>query len=86
MNYLFRQALSCRSVPDCPSYCLKDASGSGLCLAQNLSSTALQLKRNVFQDAHLNGGQRCLQVGRAHVTLRQPLDQRLRDLTLLLVR
>lgn len=37
----------------------------------------LQLQTDVLQDAELQGGQRCLQVGPADILLRQPLEQRL---------
>lgn len=39
---------------------------------------AAMLQADVLQDAELQGGQRCLQIGPTDVLLRQPLEERLR--------
>lgn len=42
-----------------------------------LTGRSFQLQADILQDAVLQGGQCRLQVGPAHVPLRQPLEQRL---------
>lgn len=77
IRYLFRQALGCGGVLDCPRHRLNHQLGMRLGLVQSLSVLKLQLLGHVLQDVHLQRGQRGPQVRRAHVALRQPQEQRL---------
>lgn len=69
----FQKAEAIRPPLPLPSHLQGDSGLPGRVLAVAL----LELPADVLQEAQLQGGKRCLQVGPTHIVPRQPLQQRL---------